>query len=615
MKNAAELYKQAQEFIREKKFDDALQSLDLSLAIEETAEALHDKAIIHYLRSDADSAVTLLQSAVRIKPDYAQAYANLAKITLNRGDHIGALEYTGFAMKADPGNLAYADNFIQLMNGLDFKIFNPALKMLVLQCMETDNADHDKLSRPWYSLLQCDPGFRATHRLEKQKDYEDFRKAIIKHGIPEEMSSPYFLLGLRRLLVSEMAFEKMLTHLRRYLLEEMADDTLPLVAALAEYCFRTEYIFSVHEDEARALEILNEPLTPRQIAFVACYRPLYRLENADLLDAPEVDALITRQVREPFEEIEYRKAIAPLTAIEDKTSREVRAQYEEFPYPRWKAISHSYSVQIAFEQEIKTILIAGCGTGQEALQFAKAFPQASVLAIDMSLASLSYGMRKAAEYGIGNIEFRQADILRLGEIDRKFDLVSSSGVLHHLREPLAGWKVLLGLLKPRGYMQIALYSEAARRDIVAAREVIASSFTTSLVPGYRLALRERILTTGRYTNDLEGMRRFREDCPEILDRKTLEGLLTFRDFFSASECRDLLFHVMEHRFTLPQIEKILGELGLEFLAFTLPNSIRNRYLQEYPGDVELASLENMTAFEAEHPDTFKAMYVFWLRKK
>lgn len=601
MSVALDLYRQAQELIKQKRFDDALPILDQSLALEQTAEALHDKGIIHYLRRESDQAVTLLQSAVKIKPDYAQAYANLAKIMLDKGNHIGAMEYTGHAMKADPDNLVYQNYFIHLLDGLDFKIFNPTLKTLVLQCLESEMADHDKLFRPWYSLLQCDPAFRLLHKLEKQKNYVEFKKTIGKLKSLEELYSPYFLLGLRRVLVSEMAFEKLMTHLRRYLLEVRSEETLPLAAALAEYCFRTEYIFSLTKDEVQASEELRQNVesgatsTPLQIALLGCYMPLYRLKNAAAIVAgtPQLDDLLTRQIREPFEELEYRRSITALTPIDDETSQEVRAQYEEFPYPRWRALSHAYAVQINFEQPIKDILVAGCGTGQEALQFAKAFPQAQVLAIDMSLSSLSYAMRKAKEYGIENITFRQADILRLGILDKKFDLITSSGVLHHLRDPLAGWNVLLGLLKPRGYMQIALYSELARRDIVAARKIIAEN---------------------EYDNDLEGMRRFRDDCPLIMDKETLRGLLSFRDFFSASECRDLLFHVMEHRFTLPQIKSILPELGLEFLAFTLPGSLKAKYVQAHADDPALSNLDTMMAYEQSHPDTFKAMYVFWLRK-
>tara|TARA_B100000787_G_scaffold93930_1_gene69343 strand:+ start:154 stop:381 length:228 start_codon:yes stop_codon:yes gene_type:complete len=68
--------------------------------------------------------------------------------------------------------------------------------------------------------------------------------------------------------------------------------------------------------------------------------------------------------------------------------------------------------------------------------------------------------------GFKNIEYMQADILDLGNLDKKFDIVESSGVLHHMDDPMAGWKVLTDCLKPAGLMNLGLYSELARPHIV-----------------------------------------------------------------------------------------------------------------------------------------------------
>ena len=96
-----------------------------------------------------------------------------------------------------------------------------------------------------------------------------------------------------------------------------------------------------------------------------------------------------------------------------------------------------------------------------------------MLAIDLSLTSLAYALRKTRELGIGNIEYAQADILKLDTVGRSFDLIESSGVLHHMADPFAGWRTLLSVLRPGGVMAVALYSEIARADIVKARAFIA----------------------------------------------------------------------------------------------------------------------------------------------
>ena len=78
--------------------------------------------------------------------------------------------------------------------------------------------------------------------------------------------------------------------------------------------------------------------------------------------------------------------------------------------------------------------------------------------------SLSYAKRKTEELGLGNIEYVQADLLSLGTLPRTFDVIESSGVLHHLGDWAQGWRVLLSLLKPGGVMNVGLYSAIGRAD-------------------------------------------------------------------------------------------------------------------------------------------------------
>ena len=78
-----------------------------------------------------------------------------------------------------------------------------------------------------------------------------------------------------------------------------------------------------------------------------------------------------------------------------------------------------------------------------------------------------------------------------------------------------------------------------------------------------------------------------------------------------SGCRDLLFHVQEHRFSLPQIEAMIGRLGLRFLGFEFPDSGATlaRYRERFKDPLDLKSWHR---FEMEFPDTFSRMYQFWV---
>ena len=60
------------------------------------------------------------------------------------------------------------------------------------------------------------------------------------------------------------------------------------------------------------------------------------------------------------------------------------------------------------------ILIAGCGTGQQSIGAAQRFPDARVLAIDLSLTSLAYAVRKSREAGRFIGGWRTAGLLPAG---------------------------------------------------------------------------------------------------------------------------------------------------------------------------------------------------------
>ena len=117
------------------------------------------------------------------------------------------------------------------------------------------------------------------------------------------------------------------------------------------------------------------------------------------------------------------------------------------------------------------ILVAGCGTGSHILSTSR-YKNSKIVGVDLSLASLGYAKRKVEELGIKNIEFLHADILQLNMLDKKFDIIESAGTLHHMKNPIEGFKILYDLLKPDGFLRIGLYSDIARKHVVEAREII-----------------------------------------------------------------------------------------------------------------------------------------------
>jgi SAM-dependent methyltransferase len=440
---------------------------------------------------------------------------------------------------------------------------------------------------------------------------------------------------LRALLVSapvrDSALEGILASARAALLELAArgdtfgDDVLDFFCRLARQCFINEYVFAETAAEAALLQQVRDglaaalaagsPVSVLWPAALAAYRPLHMLPEAQaLLERPwpaPVRGLFEQLVREPLRELELRATIPALTPIEDEVSRNVRAQYEEMPYPRWITAapvsperSLAWYLRSQFplaplrdlpRREGLDVLIAGCGAGQHPIETARRFPSARVLAIDLSLSSLSYAKRKTQALGLANIDYAQADLLllgaHLGAGGRSFDLIESSGVLHHLADPMSGWRVLLSLLRPGGVMHIGLYSALARADIRAARAFVAER-------GY-----------GRTVADI---RQFRQDLRSLPDGSPVKNVMNFSDFYTVSECRDLIFHVQEHQLSIPEIKTFLHDNALTFLGFdTVPPQ---GYRSRFPDDPAMTDLDRWRQFETENPLTFVGMYQFWVQK-
>ncbi len=443
-------------------------------------------------------------------------------------------------------------------------------------------------------------------------------------------SDELLLAILKSTIAADLALEKLLTSLRRIILEKSLSldpaqpapgELLVFASALARQCYINEYVFKVEKDEKEQFEKLfrllkqkNEAaLAPLWVAALASYMPLGEIPpqqvSFDRFWPPVVQALIAQQIDEPQVVNSHRSKIKRITDIEDDVSLKVQHQYEENPFPRWVSVPARPEFKDIFT-ELRTklphadiqgeddggefnVLVAGCGTGQQLPEFSS-YPRAKMLAIDLSLASLAYAQSKIDEFDLDNIEVAQADILKLKLPEQSFDLIVSTGVLHHMEDPEAGWRKLVSLLKPNGFMLIGLYSELARGHITAARAHIAA---------------KKIRSTAN------AIRKFRQELITETDDPALRKILLAPDFYSLSECRDLLFHVQENRFTLPRIAEFIAKNGLTFLGFENTLQIGPEFARHFTLAKHFTDLDHWHAYEQKNPDTFASMYNFWLQKR
>jgi tetratricopeptide (TPR) repeat protein/SAM-dependent methyltransferase len=588
--------------------------------------------ILHGLNR-LDDADACYQRALDIKPDFVGALNNRALLFNAQGKSMMALDSIGRSLRtketADAKRI-----FVTCVKRLRLSHDDGEIRALMVRALTEPWGRPGELAMIGSELIKLNPEVggaiaRASHAWPRRLSAKDLFGA---KGLTAVATDTLLCTLLDSAPVCGVEMERFLTMARCAMLEATTeaaatngeeDAILRFRGALARQCFITEYVFSNTNDEFREASALkasliaaldaNTPIPALWPLAVAAYFPLHSLPLvARLLDREWPDAVaavIAQQVREPAEELQLRAAIPRLTGIEDKVSLLVQSQYEENPYPRWiKAAPGGEAKNIvanlcqrfplaSFTRRGKSgdidVLIAGCGTGQHSIAATRRIKQARVLAVDLSTNSLAYAKRKTQELGLTSIEYAQADLLQLGSLNRSFDVIESSGVLHHLADPWTGWKVLLSLLRPGGFMNVGLYSEAARRDIVRIRNIIA----------------ER-----GYGSTSEEIRRCRQDLMASDHAAEFAAILSSPDFFSISACRDLLFHVQEHRMTLTAIEAFLNENNLAFLGFEIEGDVLNAYKQRFPDDIAATKLGQWRIFENENSDTFANMYQFWIQK-
>ena len=571
-----------------------------------------------------DEAMASYRKALELEPDLAEAQNNLANALQDQGSLEEAITHYRKAVARAPENDLFWANLAASLRSASFASVDDDLYQDLMLLLERPKLPVSYIARPVINALRHHPEFARI--LEAQDETGAF------NDIAEQLSAIPLLLRILELCpVRDLEIERMLTNLRRSMLLEAAgakaaDRPTAFCAALAHNCFTNEYVFAETGEEKDAVERLQQRIAvqlekaqavpPSWVIAVAAYRPLFAFPWAQKLGGLEwqqdVAHVIRRQIDEPLEERALGREIRRITAIEDAVSQAVREQYEENPYPRWikAGLAHQSGglgavlrgAPLHFDlaggdlPERPENLMAGCGTGQHTLYMTSRFSGAQALAVDLSLHSLSYAKRKTAELGFANIEYVQGDILELADLERQFDVVGCAGVLHHLGDPMAGWRVLTDLLRPGGVMKIGLYSETARRHLAAGRALIAEQ---------------------GYTTAPEDIRRCRQDIQAMAASGNAEmaKICGGEEFFSLSQCRDLLFHVQEQRFTLPQIGEALKSLNLDFLGFEMEDRrTLSRFKQSHPDRDAPTSLSQWHQFESDNLDTFAGMYQFWCQK-
>ena len=432
--------------------------------------------------------------------------------------------------------------------------------------------------------------------------------------------------------IAEIGLEMFFLNLRRILLEKailddevlLDDHFLKFSESISSQCFRNEYCWFETEEETENCNILlqkilekiknNDQILPSEIFILGSYKELYLYKDLRNFFVSnnvnqKLDNIVKEQVLDFIKEEEISRNIKTITGINNKTSKRVQDQYENFPYPRWSHnnlyVQNNYSYidfvrshcvnKPIISEEPKKLLVAGCGTGRHPINIASLDPNIQIYAIDLSLKSLSYASRVASEMGIKNITWLHGDINELNSYQNQFDIIESVGVLHHMEDPKKGFNILEKKLKNKGLMKIGLYARSYRNTLKSAKKLILTENFNKDRKSIRLA-RNIIMTKKNQT--------------EYVSPSTLS------DFYSISSFIDLLMHEQELDFDIDEISKLIGK-NFNFLGFFFNAQRQNlvkKIIEKNFKNLKVNKLRNWKKIENFNKMLFSNMYQFWIQK-
>jgi SAM-dependent methyltransferase len=577
---------------------------------------------------DLNNAKKLFKQAAQIDPANAERRFHLAVVLEALKEVSAAAEQLTEALRLDPKQLQAARRLSSLLSRQAL----PENARLSPQGLKAA-LQHDAISRDTVAdaairyLISREP-LRGALAQGRAKGWEDAARGLCLKRTGPLLRDEVFLELLRSGVINSPEIERLLTAVRHVLALEVprqrfADRELVQFAiALMQQCWVNEYIWIASAEELRAISerqvdmpalLAGDAEHGVSLLLASLYGPAYKTlasnvgESLANIQPQALGEAIARRVGDHVDEQARIARIPRRGSLADDTSRKVALQYESAPYPRWTRLGLSMrgdefrqSIaqyfepgRLAFTQQPFDVLVAGCGTGLGAIQIALGFgANARVLALDLSAASLAYASRMAERFGASNITFMQADIREIGEFSdflSRFRVIDCTGVLHHMADTFAGWRLLLKCLAPGGLMRIALYSAAARAKLTALRSD----------PAY----------PGPGCND-EQLRAFRGVLMDRPDGDPGTELKASLDFYATSGFRDLALHVSEQCHSLPEIFAFIEEAGLRFRGFH-PATYFQFLRQSYPQEPWPGSLERWVELERAYPALFTRMYTFW----
>jgi 2-polyprenyl-3-methyl-5-hydroxy-6-metoxy-1,4-benzoquinol methylase len=534
-------------------------------------------------------AITGLKFILMTNPSSSVTYSRLACCYAGVKQWKEAL--TAMVNALGHGNNQYADleQLIDIIEQSKLNSYLPIIMQLLLKTIEHNMLEFRTIPLLWQQVTL------------KHASLLIDAKPIFKEETSSLLQDPTFCKLLEKGPVTNYFLEDLILSSREAILEKVINhgniqQYLPFLSALCCQVLSNDGLFTTNGQEDKYLEKLkaNTPLTDEKLIILFSYSSfddamsLWSKYQKTLLNSP-----LKFTAKQLIADLDFYTQVVShnnLGSVEQETSKIVQRFYMDNPYPKWKSVDISKTISIT----AKNMLVAGCGTGQQLINYAIHNPKMQITAIDLSPISLNYAKLMAKKYQLTNINFKIFDILNVAQLKQSFDYIVCTGVLHHMESPSAGLQALKQVLVPEGEMFLAFYSTAARKELAEIYSDI-----------------KLFLNTDEAGITREGIKQWRN---QLAFSNKQNEIYKVADFFYLNGLYDLLLHPQQTEYSALELKQLLTDCGVTFKKMYLPKladaRLKKHFASRSRKETETETLEYWHEIERKFPNTFLGMFQF-----
>ncbi len=424
------------------------------------------------------TAISHFNNALKINPNLVEALIGLGDCYRKTGTPHAALEQYQRTLELQPNSIIALTKFSEVISELDkFKV-TPTLRKHIKNCFLNPNIYSSKVSAAANFIIKRDlSDFNETDNLS----------TVTLENL-DQISNGLLFAYLKSYNINDPDIINMLTGVRARMLELLNTPEISIpstsnlfkqLEAFAFQGYKNSYKWHVTDSENVILSLILErtcqnlqqgqPPEVSDLMILASYQPLNTIceikewalvayENC----TQDLKPLLELHIIQPERQLILAESIPKLT----ETKNDLTDNYSPYschldgipaynPTKYTQHIRHMiapYQSEIPATTENPQILIVCCNSGKTAITAAQTYRKGDIFAIDQSLENLAYGKRVTCENMINNISFFQADILKLNNWNKKFEVIECYKI-DDLRTILPN---LLQLLTPGGYLKLSI---------------------------------------------------------------------------------------------------------------------------------------------------------------